>query len=141
DSSTAPADAGVRQALAEVPASEAGTDLIVRTSGTAGRSDAWRPGLLGHRYVQGRDVHMTIDTDSGLEDLLDDSAQGFDATLNLPLSRVREETGFLGVDLFVSHEYVALSSNSYVPPPIDVNVEFDADINQTDVGAALYIEQ
>lgn len=136
----APADTEVQPALAEVPASDSDTNLILRTSGTLGRSEDWRPGLLGHRYVQGRYVHLIVDTDSGLEDILDDSAQGFDATLNLPVPRLREETGFLGVDLFVSHRYVALSSDTYFPPPVDVQVKFDADVNQTDVGAALYIE-
>src|SRR5690606_39980658 len=64
-----------RQALAEAPASEPARDLIVRTSGTLGRSENWRPGLLRQRYVQGRYVHLQIDSDSGIEELFDDSAQ------------------------------------------------------------------
>lgn len=140
ESPAAPADAEVQNAHAEVPAFDAAEDLLLRTSGRLEQSEDWRPGLLGHRYVQGRYLHVVIDTDSGIEDLLDDSVQGFDVMLNLPLSRVLDETGLLGVDLVVRHEYTVLSSDRYFPPPIDVQIEYDADFNQTDLGAALYFE-
>src|SRR5690606_10480462 len=129
-----------RQALAEAPASEPARDLIVRTSGTLGRSENWRPGLLGQRYVQGGYVHLRIDSDSGIEELFDDSAQGFEGTLNLPLSRLSEALGSPGVDLLIRHRYMGMSSDRFVPPPIAAHLDFDADINMTDIAAAVYVE-
>src|SRR5690606_28677189 len=115
DIAAAPKDTQVQRAHAEVPAFAASEEMLLRTSGRLEQGEDWRPGLLGHRYVQGRYLHVKIDTDSGIEDLFDDSVQGFDAMLNLPLSRVLEETRLLGIDLVVRHEYAALSSDTYLP--------------------------
>lgn len=131
---------GLKWAVAEVAESDADQPDIELTSGTADRSGDWRPGLLGHRYIEARYNHIDLSDDPFVE-ILDDTLQGFDATLNVPIPIVLEQSGFLGVDAFVAHRYLRLSgSETFLPPPDTFRARIEADLNNTLLATSVYVD-
>ena len=129
----------VRSAVAETSASEelnGGLELVVGSNG--GTAD-WRPGLLGHRYVESRYHHFMIGND-GFTELFDRSQQGFDLTFNLPIVGERRDGGHVGVDAFLSHRYLRLSGGRYTRRRSNALTSVEDHSNLTQVGASCFVE-
>lgn len=92
-------------------------------------------GLLGKRYVQAMYRHYQLN--DAAADFFDDTLQGFDTRLNLPVLKMGQ-FGKFGVDAFAGYGRLTMGGSAAIGPPINLPASFHAEIDSYYAGATLY---
>jgi len=136
------------QSAAEIYFEEADEDLwtadtfVGDADGTDWGFDAPHPsqhaGLLGKVFMQQRYLQLGVD-DADVR-RIDNSLQGFDSLINLPLMTLETEVP-LDFDLFFGYSNVGLKGSAYSGLPADLLVAVNGKSESYSLGTSIYLTQ
>ncbi len=92
-------------------------------------------GLLGKRYLQAMYVQHQLN--DSFVSRFDDSLQGFDTTLNLPVLK-SGQFGKFGLDAFAGYGRLSLGGSTYFGPPVNSGLSLHGTGESYFLGTSLY---